>query len=205
MIKALDKRSDFLFPTQIVSGEIPDFDQIQDKLIKWIYDYKEKNVDIARISNKGGWQSARKDVFVDKGFKEFENIIIPIIGELISEFKIVKEADIVQMWINVNGKNAYNVSHRHPLADFSGVLWIKQTPEQGRFVFDNMDVGYRDCSSLYFMNRDYLISKKMLPEWCPEYKDGTIIIFPAMLSHRVEQNETDEDRISISFNIKLKY
>ena len=204
MIKALDKRSDFLFPTQVVSGEIPDFDQIQEKLIKWIYDYKEKNVDIARISNKGGWQSARKDVFVDKGFKEFENIIIPIIGELISEFKIVKEADIVQMWINVNGKNAYNISHRHPLADFSGVLWIKQTPEQGRFVFDNMDVGYRDCSSLYFMNRDYLIKNKMLPEWHPEYKDGSIIIFPAMFTHRVEQNETDEDRISLSFNIKLK-
>ena len=204
MIKALDKRSDFLFPTQVVSGEITDFDQIQKKLIKWIYDYKEKNVDIARISNKGGWQSARKDVFVDKGFKEFENIIIPIIGELISEFKIVKEADIVQMWINVNGKNAYNVSHRHPLEDFSGVLWIKQTPEQGRFVFDNMDVGYRDCSSLYFMNRDYLIKNKMLPEWHPEYKDGSIIIFPAMFTHRVEQNETDEDRISLSFNIKLK-
>ena len=205
MIKALDKRSDFLFPTQIVSGEIPDFDQIQEKLIKWIYDYKEKNVDIARISNKGGWQSARKDVFVDEGFKEFENIIIPIIGELVSEYKLTLQADIIQMWININGKNAYNVSHRHPLADFSGVLWVKQTPEQGRFVFDNMDIGYRDCSSLYFMNRDYLIEKKMLPEWCPEYKDGTITIFPAMFSHRVEQNETDEDRISISFNIKLKY
>ena len=149
MIKAIDKRSEFLFPTQIVAGEIPEFDQIQDKLIKWIYDYKEKNGDIARISNKGGWQSARKDVFVDEGFQQFENIIIPIIGELISEFKIVKEADIVQMWINVNGKNAYNVSHRHPLADFSGVIYVKQTSEQGRFVFDNMDVGYRDCSILY--------------------------------------------------------
>lgn len=205
MIKALDKRSEFLFPTQVVSGEIPDFDQIQDKLIKWIYEYKKNNTDIARISNKGGWQSARKDVYVDKGFQQFENIIIPIIGELISEYRITQKADIVQMWININGKGAYNVSHCHPLADFSGVIYIKQTEEQGRFVFDNMDVGYRDCSSLYFMNKDYLIEKKMLPEWVPEYKDGTIIIFPAMFTHRVEQNETDEDRISLSFNIKLKY
>ena len=36
MIKAVDKRSEFLFPTQIVAGEIPDFDQIQDKLINII-------------------------------------------------------------------------------------------------------------------------------------------------------------------------
>ena len=53
-------------------------------------------------------------------------------------------------------------------------------------------------------NRDYLIKNKMLPEWHPEYKDGSIIIFPAMFTHRVEQNETDEDRISLSFNINYK-
>ena len=65
MVKALDKKSEFLFPTQIVSGQIPDFDQIQNKLIDWIYEYKENNEGIAKISNKGGWQSERKDVFVD--------------------------------------------------------------------------------------------------------------------------------------------
>ena len=74
MVKPLKKRSEFLFPTQIVSGEIPDFDQIQNKLIDWIYKYKEKSDDIVRISNKGGWQSAKKNVYVDEGFKPFENI-----------------------------------------------------------------------------------------------------------------------------------
>ena len=43
MIKAINKRSEFLFPTQYVAGEIPDFDQIQEKLIKWVYKYKEEN------------------------------------------------------------------------------------------------------------------------------------------------------------------
>ena len=57
------------------------------------------------------------------------------------------------MWLNVNGPNSYNVSHRHPGCDLSGVLWIKQTPEQGRFVFDNMDVGYRDAILLTSSNR----------------------------------------------------
>ena len=204
MIKALDKRSDFLFPTQVVSGEIPDFDQIQDKLINWVYEFKKNNNDIARISNKGWWQSIRKDVFMDEGFKQFENIIVPIISELISDYKLARQADIVQMWININGRNAYNVSHRHPNADLSGVLWIKQTPEQGRFIFDNMDIGYRDAGLIYCIDAKYLEQTKMMPEWYPKYKNGTIIIFPANLSHRVEQNETDEDRISISFNIKLK-
>ena len=44
----------------------------------------------------------------------------------------------------------------------------------------------------------------MPPEYVPQYKDGTLCIFPANLTHRVEINETKEDRISISFNIKIK-
>ena len=47
------------------------------------------------------------------------------------------------------------------------------------------------------------MEKNMLPEIVPEYKDGTIILFPSMMTHRVEINETDEDRISISFNLKI--
>ena len=131
-------------------------------------------------------------------------IIIPVISELVDEYKLTSQADIVQMWINVNGANSYNVSHRHPGADFSGVLWIKQTPKQGRFIFDNIDVGYRDATILYNIDSKYLEEKRMLPEWYPSYKNGTVMIFPAMFSHRVEINETQEDRISISFNIKLK-
>lgn len=204
MITAINKKSEFLFPTQCVSGQIPNFEQIKDKIIKWIYEYKKNNKDISRISNKGGWQSSKKDVFLDEGFKPFENIIIPIISELVNEYRLVRQADIVQMWININSKNAYNVSHRHPGADLSGVIWIKQTPEQGRFVFDNMDVGYRDSSLIYAQDLKFLQENKIMPEWFPEYKEGTIMLFPAMFTHRVEQNETEEDRISISFNIKLK-
>ena len=43
------------------------------------------------------------------------------------------------MWLNINGPNSYNVCHRHPGSDLSGVIWVKQTPESGRFVFDDLD------------------------------------------------------------------
>ena len=108
------------------------------------------------------------------------------------------------MWLNINGPHSYNVSHRHPNVELAGVLWIKQTPEQGRFVFDNMDIGYRDAMLLNATDREHLEKYKMPPEYVPKYKDGTLCIFPANLTHRVEINETKKDRISISFNIKIK-
>ena len=105
------------------------------------------------------------------------------------------------MWININGANSYNVSHRHPNSILSGVLWIKQRPEMGRFVFDNMDNGYRDAMLLTNTDVNHLLQYKMPPEYVPSYNNGTIVIFPSGLTHRVEINETQENRYTLAFNI----
>ena len=192
-----------MFPTQVVSGTIKDFDTFKQDLIDWIYEYKSNDPGNTKISNKRGWQSLSKEVFTEESFEPFKDKIIPCVTELINEFRIEQRMDLVQMWLNVNGPFSYNVSHRHPGCELAGVLWIKQTPESGRFVFDNMDTGYRDAMLLNATDRDYLEEKKMPPEYVPEYTDGTMIIFPAGVSHRVEINETEKDRISLSFNIKI--
>ena len=196
-----NKREFFLFPKQVVSGNINNFDKIKDDLIDWIYKFKENNPGISKISNKGGWQSQSKLVFTDEGFEKFSDYLIPPVTELLKNYKIYEEIRIVQMWLNINGPNSYNVSHRHPGSDLSGVIWVKQTPESGRFVFDDLD----NVDQILTVNMDpqHLKEKNMLPEIVPDYKDGTIILFPSMLTHRVEINETNEDRISISFNLKI--
>ena len=196
-----NKKTSFLFPKLVVSGDIENFTDIKKDLINWIYKFKEKNSGISKISNRGGWQSESKKIFVSEGFDKFAKYIVPSITELLKSYEIEKEIRIVQMWLNVNGPNSYNVCHRHPGSDLSGVLWIKQTPESGRFVFDDID--NVDQILTTNINPQYLKEKNMLPEIVPEYQDGTVILFPSMLTHRVEINETDEDRISISFNLKI--
>ncbi len=196
-----NKKTSFLFPKLVVSGDIENFTDIKQDLINWIYKFKEKNSGISKISNRGGWQSESKKIFVSEGFDKFAEYIVPSITELLKSYEIEKEIRIVQMWLNVNGPNSYNVCHRHPGSDLSGVLWIKQTPESGRFVFDDID--NVDQILTTNINPQYLKEKNMLPEIVPEYQDGTVILFPSMLTHRVEINETDEDRISISFNLKI--
>ena len=194
-------KNEYLFPTQVVTGQVPDFNKIQQPMVDWMDDYKNKNEGIAKISNKGGWQSESKDVYLDDGFKPFQDSMVNCINELCLEFKIGKKLKIAQMWININGANSYNVSHRHPNSILSGVLWIKQRPEMGRFVFDNMDNGYRDAMLLTNTDTNHLLECKMPPEYVPGYANGTIIIFPSGLSHRVEINETQENRYTLAFNI----
>ena len=155
------------------------------------------------ISNRGGYQSDSKEIFTENSFSPFKNKIIPCIEELIKQFHIVRPTKIVQMWVNVNGKYCYNTSHKHAGVELSGVLWVKQTPETGCFIIENMESGFQNLALIESANRQYTSNKHIVSEYLPKYTDGTICIFPAHLSHRVEMNVTNEDRISISFNIKI--
>ena len=37
-----------------------------------------------------------------------------------------------------------------------------------------------------------------------EINEGDLLIFPGYLPHKVEKNDSDEDRIVISFNVDIK-
>ena len=196
-------QNNYLFPTQVVTGQIPDFDKIQKPMIDWIEKYKSENNFSVQISNMGGWQSFSKQIYEDKGFQPFQEKIVNCIDVLCAEYKFMKTISITSMWININDKNSYNVSHRHPNALLSGVLWIKQSKEMGEFVFDNMDNGYRDADVILNTHVSHLLINNMTPIHVPKYSNGTIMIFPANLSHRVDINRTNEKRYSISFNINF--
>ena len=63
--------SQYLFPQQIAYDDIENFEDIQDSLVEWMYHYQKYNNN-AKVSNKGGWQSESKEIFLDQGFKMFE-------------------------------------------------------------------------------------------------------------------------------------
>ena len=199
-IESVMVTSQYLFPQQIAYDDIENFEDIQDSLVEWMYHYQKYNNN-AKVSNKGGWQSASKEIFSDQGFKMFERPIIGTILEVSKVFKLTGSINIVQMWMNINTPYSYNITHRHPGSQLSGVLWVKQTAEMGRFVFDNID--NRNIVLGTKTNNDHLIEHKMCAEILPPYQDGTILLFPSEMSHRVEMNETNEDRLSISFNITI--
>ena len=81
-----NKKEFFLFPKQVVSGDIKNFEKIKDDLIDWIYKFKENNSGISKISNRGGWQSKSKSVFTDDGFRKFSDDSVPSISELVKSY-----------------------------------------------------------------------------------------------------------------------
>ena len=101
------------------------------------------------------------------------------------------------MWTNINYKDGYNRPHMHANALWSGVYYVKTPKDCGHLKIE-------DPKSVSLMIRP---RKKDKPEpqhlWREvhfEPKEGRLIMFPAWLNHCVDPNQSDEPRISISFN-----
>jgi len=99
-------------------------------------------------------------------------------------------------WVNLMPRQAVHSLHLHPLSFLSGTYYVN-TP--------------KGCSSIKF--EDPRLSKFMAaPPRLPEHRDenrqfvkypaetGKVILFESWLRHEVAANQTDEERVSISFN-----
>lgn len=168
------------------------------KIESEIYLEKTKNPG-EKKSNRGGWQSRDFDEYKLKNFQYTEilklvKFIKPITEQLFLELKIKEHYPraLSNLWMNVNQKSHYNVSHVHPDSILSGVYYVNAPENCGNIVFD------QPSEKKFFLTQ---ISHTLGNNIWQEPVDGKLIIFPSWLEHRVESNLSDFDRISISFNV----
>jgi uncharacterized protein (TIGR02466 family) len=185
-----------IFPSLVNEIECENFVDIKFELLDWIYDYKFKNIGIER-SNRKGWQSD-SNLHLNESFSRFKTYIELNIFELIKIYNC--KFKLNAMWVNINSPGSYNVCHDHPGSILSGVIWIKSPNNCGKLAFQS-NISFMEYELLKHIDDD--IAKKF--NYYDEFQfipvEGTLIIFPSHLLHDVEPNESDEDRISISFNL----
>jgi len=100
---------------------------------------------------------------------------------------------ITQSWLNKNKKGESHHEHVHPNSMVSGV-WYPQIHESlPPIQFRNR--GQRDVSLQTEKYNTFNSATFMLP-----MKRGELILFPSNLSHSVPVNNSEEERISLSFN-----
>ena len=165
------------------------------------YSYNLMNTSEGRYrTNRGGWQSD----FVD-GQEEVQTLIEEINKRLeylrpVLNFRedfILKVSDL---WININHPYSYNARHTHPGSYISGCYYIKVPDNSGNLILKNptqqlMYMFYHSEDSIFDMfDETNSISWQIVPEV------NKLVMFPGWIEHEVEQNLSNEDRISIAFN-----
>ena len=106
-------------------------------------------------------------------------------------------AKLGNMWANINPPGGMNMPHIHPNSLFSGVYYVKSQPNCGRLkIFDPRPGIQFNMPSRKQGNpgKDFWRDASIEP------MTGRIIMFPAWLWHSVEENKSNDIRISVSFN-----
>ena len=110
-------------------------------------------------------------------------------------------------WININGKGGANVPHTHPGATYSGVFYIKVPKEMkgGNLFFlrDYNETYLTSQENMGFFKQGYNLLPNDLPKIPVKPLEKLLLVFPSWLPHSVEFNDTEEERISLSFNYIL--
>jgi uncharacterized protein (TIGR02466 family) len=108
-------------------------------------------------------------------------------------------------WININSMNSYNTVHTHPGCDYAGVFYVKIPGSGSQFplVFCNNN-SHTDVHTYSMYSQNLRRKYGIYAEFNLEPAEGTMVIFPSSIPHFVEPNESEEDRISIAFNIKVQ-
>lgn len=108
---------------------------------------------------------------------------------------------ILNTWININGPGSYNIRHTHPMSKFSGVFWIKSVEDHPKLVFDEYDYAAFNRGSVGFARDENANNEIINSRYFLKPNMGDMMMFPSHLPHYVDENKTDVDRISCSFNL----
>ena len=187
-----------LFPSPIHILDVDGFDEFKDDLIDKIYELKEEDPKGMSISNRNGWQSKGFDVSDEGG------IIHSSILQGLRSFPVVKNTTtmVASAWININSPGAYNVKHSHPESQLSGVMWIKSPKDGGVIEFENPN-SHEAFTEMNAYTEEFKEKNFVYPVYWFTPTEGRIVVFPSYLQHEVRENKSNEDRISISFNLIL--
>ena len=186
-----------MFITPVFTTELENKYNLEKKL----YDLKKQDKFGSPKSNVKGWHS-KEDLYLNEDFKEVTQDIMFQAQQCFDALSVEKKygPEMTGMWGMINPPGARNTVHTHPLNFLSGVYYLKVPKNSGNIVFINpirqaevFDPPKDSNLPVHFENSVQL-----------EAKENNLIFFPSWLQHEVQQNNSNQDRIILSFNLRWR-
>jgi uncharacterized protein (TIGR02466 family) len=190
------------FPQPRFRYKVDNYKTFNKELEEYIYKLKKEDNEGVVRSNRGGWHSKsfkvrEKGTIQNRFTQELSKYIFDVIQTY--GWKCVPERVVVsEMWAIINKPRDFNVIHTHPNAYLSAAYYVKAPEKAGRFVIENPLSVARHSYPAHATKTEYNIKAAAL-----DIEEGDLLLFPAYLPHKVNENKSDEDRIVISFNVNI--
>ena len=191
------------FPEPVLRYKFEDYKSVNQNLKKYIYGLQKENSSGQIRSNRGGWHSPN--------FKLTDNnsiqlkFALKVKKYILRSFQTLgwktenKKVVIAAMWAIINKKNDFNVIHTHPNAFLSAAYYVSAPENCGKFYIEHLNMAKKNYYPEILQNNQLNEQVAGL-----EVNEGDLLIFPGYLPHKVAPNESDEDRVVISFNVEIK-
>ncbi len=152
--------------------------------------------DLPRPAPGQGWQSAQT-LHEREEFRDLVAFVDHAAKGILRFLRIGYDAiEITGCWANVLANGAAHKAHSHPNNFLSGVYYVRAHPGTETLNFHDprhqAGVIRPPVVELTAENTDQVVVR---------VKNGTLLVFPSYLQHSVDANMSEEERISISFNI----
>ena len=180
-----------LFPTAVTYFDFGS--KLTDLELKFITEQETRN-------NDGNTTSINNNLFESAELAEVARFCEESLQQYFKEVYAPKHdviPYITQSWANYTKKGQWHHKHEHPNSFISGVFYVQ---------------AQKDIDKIYFYKNGYQQIKVPTESfnlynsesWWLGVETGQLILFPSHLTHMVQAVQTDETRISISFNTFLK-
>ncbi len=180
------------FPTLIYAEDFKlDTNQMAQNITQW--SKEDKGV---IKTNVNGWHSTT-DMNTKPEYKPLVDELFRMVYQVFNEEFLDGEPKLGNMWANINPPGGYNKPHIHPNSLFSGVYYVKTPPNCGRLICQDPRPGIQTCMPT---RKKIEIPKYLWRDVHIQPTENRAIIFPSWLWHSVEPNQSNDIRISVSFN-----
>ena len=188
--------TEYHFPTPIYIKDLPNAAELNQYLEQQIVKWSQTDPEGKKRTNVNGWHS-KTDMNKKAEYNVLTKELFAMQDEIYKKEHLDPKPVLGNMWANINYPGGYNRHHLHPNSLFSGVYWIKTPMKSGNLMLYDPRPGIHTTMP---NRKEGQLPSQLWREVHYTPAAGRIVIFPAWLWHEVRPNESNDTRISVSFN-----
>jgi len=193
-----------LWPTILLERTLPDTQAANEELVRLIESLDSEHTDLTTDYRSGNFFSLEHAAAA--WLKDCANVTVRDYFQHLGMDYDIRWS--LQAWANVNRFGDYHDYHNHPHAYLSGTYYVR-VPTRFESLETRNDVrpgrltlyDPRACANMTAIKGDPYIE----PEYTVDPKAGMILLWPAFVNHFVHPNLSKQVRLSVSFNVLLKW
>ena len=184
-----------IFPTQVFRAQYGPAQELQKTVVPMLLEQEKNDQKPLKYTANGYTDYGRENLLTRPVFKDLKEFIDDVVVRCHKQTGLQNTPSLQSSWFSINRKYTYHEEHNHLPDVWSGVYYIQSDQDHPGLTLVNPNMKSNwprvGVKSLTDANSPVVTCQALT---------GSLIIFPSHLSHKVDQQLVDKERIMVAFN-----